>query len=433
MNFVCQSRMMGTRLCTILFLLTLIAITEFAGVHGVATLDSFCEKANSYSNSTCPDVSTFDIVDPAAYAGMWYEIGSTAQFKLLSEAGLDCLQSNYTLQLPNDPSGAALAVVNSGERSMGAIATLAITSISTGAKEICMNARDVCSYIGPSSAMMQSVTELRIVSDKVKSSLPEQAATLDDVAQKVENYAYNVSKEFTMLAKHVAKIQTMDGFLSAGNDSATNVDQLKLDMIAMSKHIDVFVEFMHEMDIARSLLAQVAVKLVLAGEFVCSVDITEASALIAAAEQSISLRAARMRSTHTAMNAASEVLQLADLKLPNNLSWSSPGVATQNATARGRLEFSILGLSDPYVIIALEGLPSRGYDAALLYSCTEDRLLDTIQQSFFVLSRRPTLQPATLNRFLAVASSLGIDLDCENPFLPSSCNGAPEGDAPTSM
>ena len=79
-------------------------------------------------------------------------------------------------------------------------------------------------------------------------------------------------------------------------------------------------------------------KLVLAGEFVCSVDITEASALIAAAEQSISLRAARMRSTHTAMNAASEVLQLADLKLPNNLSWSSPGVATQNATARGRLE-----------------------------------------------------------------------------------------------
>lgn len=95
------------------------------------------------------------------------------------------------------------------------------------------------------------------------------------------------------------------------------------------------------------------------------------------------------------------------------------------------MQFSILGLSDPYWIIALEGLPSRGYDAALVYSCTENNLLETIQQGFFVLSRQRTLLPATLDRFLAVASSLGVDLDCENPFLTSGCNsGEPQVEAP---
>lgn len=263
MNPLCQSRMIGTRLITLcrsLFLLILVSTREFGGVHGVVTPDPFCEKANNYSNSTgCPDVSTFDIVDTAAYAGLWYEIGSTAQFKLQSEAGLDCLQANYTLQPPSDPSCASLAVVNSGVRSLGAIATLGITSISTGAKDVCMGARDVCSYLGPPSAMMQSVTELRKVSDIVKRSLPEQAVTLNDVAQKVEGYGYNISKEFTMLAEHVARIQNFNGYLSAGNGSATaNVEQIKLDMIAISKHIDVFVEFVHEMATARSVLGQVS-------------------------------------------------------------------------------------------------------------------------------------------------------------------------------
>jgi hypothetical protein len=98
------------------------------------------------------------------------------------------------------------------------------------------------------------------------------------------------------------------------------------------------------------------------------------------------------------------------------------------------VQFSILGLTDPYWIIALEGLPSRGYDAALVYSCTENNLLETIQQGFFVLSRQRTLLPATLDRFLAVASSLGVDLDCENPFLTSGCNsGEPQVEAPASL
>lgn len=84
----------------------------------------------------------------------------------------------------------------------------------------------------------------------------------------------------------------------------------------------------------------------------------------------------------------------------------------------------MLGLTQPYWILSLEGLPSRGYEAALVYSCTENHLLGTIQQGFVVLSRQPTLLPVILDRFLGVASFLGVDLDCENPFLMSDCNSA---------
>lgn len=83
----------------------------------------------------------------------------------------------------------------------------------------------------------------------------------------------------------------------------------------------------------------------------------------------------------------------------------------------GCVQFSIMGLSVPYWIIALEGLPSHGYKAALVYSCMEDLVVGAIEQSFFVLSRTPTIQPEILERFINVAVSLGIDLECENPFL----------------
>lgn len=251
--------MKGARFISLLSLVVL--ATQCARVHGDGNLSPFCEKAiSNYSSGACPEVSTFDIVDTVAYAGVWYEIGSTAQFKLSSEAGLDCLQANYTLQLSNDTSQGAsqLAVVNSGRRSLGPVATLGVTGISTGAKDVCMSARGVCSQLSPPSQMMQSVTELRKIAFMVRKELPDQAEILNDVAQKIEGYGYNISAEFTKMAEHVHRIQTLDGYLSAGNNTASaNVEQIKLEMIEIEKHIDVFMEFVNEMTTARILLGQV--------------------------------------------------------------------------------------------------------------------------------------------------------------------------------
>lgn len=191
-----------------------------------------------------------------AYAGVWYEIGSTAQFKLVSEAGLDCLQATYTVQVNNNTT--SLAVVNSGRRVLGPVATLAVTSISSGTSDVCMNARDVCEYLGPASDAMQSVAELRTIADKLRKELPDQSDILETVAQQIERFASRISAEFTMMADHVQMIQRLDGSLSVGNDTATaNVEQIKLELIGISKHIDVFAEFVDQMATARSLLGQV--------------------------------------------------------------------------------------------------------------------------------------------------------------------------------
>jgi hypothetical protein len=321
------------------FTFILLLAIQIAGILGDANQGPFCAKAiaNYNTSGSCPEVSTFDLIDTAAYAGLWYELGSTAQFKLFSEAGLDCLQANYTLQVSNATT--SLAVVNSGRRSLGPMATLGVTSISTGAKDVCMSARDVCSYLGPPSGMMQSVSELRRIASIVRKELPDQATILDDVAQKIESYGSSISKEFTMVAEHVQTIQKLDGYLSAGNNTTTaNVEQIKLEIIEICKHVDTLAMFLDEMATARSLLGQAVLKLLIAGEFVSTVDVTEASALIGAAEQNILLRADRMKSSLRAMSTAAEVF-LADTSVPyRNSSWSLPGVATQNITNKGRLE-----------------------------------------------------------------------------------------------
>jgi len=87
---------------------------------------------------------------------------------------------------------------------------------------------------------------------------------------------------------------------------------------------------------------QAVVKLLLAGEFVSTVDVTEASALIGAAEQNILLRADRMKASLRAMSTAAQVL-VADASVPyRNISWSLPGVGTQNVTNKGRFEVGLI-------------------------------------------------------------------------------------------
>lgn len=242
----------------LLFFLVLFIALQFAKVISGIDLSPFCVKANS-NFGTCPEVSSFDIVDIAAYAGLWHQIGSTAQYKLMTEAGSSCLQANYTVQLSNDTNqGASLTVLYSGIRTLDPVATLGITSVSSASRDVCMNARDVCSLIDTSSNFMQSVTELRKIAFMVKKELPYQTEILDYVAQQIEGCGYNISKEFTMLAEHVQAIQKFDGSLSEGNGTATAiVEQMRLAMIAIGKHINVFVEFVNEIATARSLLDQV--------------------------------------------------------------------------------------------------------------------------------------------------------------------------------
>jgi hypothetical protein len=90
--------------------------------------------------------------------------------------------------------------------------------------------------------------------------------------------------------------------------------------------------------ICLSIFAQVALKLVVGGEFVNSVDVTEASVIIAGAEQSILVSMKRIEESVSGMRTASELI-LADLKRPmEEVAWDIPAIATQNETSKGKLQ-----------------------------------------------------------------------------------------------
>ena len=74
------------------------------------------------------------------------------------------------------------------------------------------------------------------------------------------------------------------------------------------------------------------------GEFVNSVDVTEASVIIAGAEQSILVSMKRIEESVSGMRTASELI-LADLNRPmEEVAWDIPAIATQNETSKGKLQ-----------------------------------------------------------------------------------------------
>ena len=237
---------------------------------GTLHLRSFCDRATSNATiTTCPTVSTFDLIDITAYAGLWYEIGSTAQFKLTTFAGMTRVEANYTVVQTTSSSSSdgdqllhsttTISAVNSGVRTLGPIATTGVAGINRGAKDVCQGARDVCSSLGSQSDLMQSVNELCKVAYLLADDRPDLSPTLTSVANQVQGYAFNISRELPMLARHVKEVQIQNGYLSEANGTAkARVEQLRLDLIAISKHVDVIVEFVNEMAAARKSLVEVS-------------------------------------------------------------------------------------------------------------------------------------------------------------------------------
>jgi hypothetical protein len=234
-------------------------------------LTSFCDRATSNTTiTTCPAISTFDLIDITAYAGLWYEIGSTAQFKLTTSAGMSRVETNYTVFQTTSSSSSSdddhhlhstttISAVNSGVRTLGPIATTGVAGINRGAKDVCEGARDVCSSLGSQSDLMQSVNELCKVAYILADDRPDLSPTLTSVAKQVQGYAFNISRELPMLARHVKEVQVQNGYLSEANGTAdARVEQLRLDLTAISKHVSVIVEFVNEMAAARKCLVEVS-------------------------------------------------------------------------------------------------------------------------------------------------------------------------------
>ncbi|CAM6025185.1 unnamed protein product [Sphagnum balticum] len=382
----------------------------------------FCKMAVARNVTTCPDIPTFDILDADAFTGTWYEVGSTAQFKLSAEAGMSCPQVTYSLATTPHTGfnqGVVFNVLNSGVQVISPLAALEVHNINQGTKDICWNARDVCSMLA-SGSLQQSLAELAQVSSRVEEGSPDEASTLRAVQSKISTATENITLQLDGLAYHMIDIQTHNGYLSQANGTdKSSVDEIKHAILQARQNKAAIMELVSQIANAREELIKVAFNLFLAGYVIQSVDITQASLLIAAIEVGIVSKTTNIGLSFTSIGSAAGLTLNNKPHIKKPLSF--PSTAFQNATSGGKLQLMIRGLPAPYWIIALEGFPSDSYEAALIYSCTQNLLASsTTQQSIIVISRTPQINPATLGRFMAVSGSLGIGFDCEDPFLFSS-------------
>jgi hypothetical protein len=241
------------------FLLQLLLSMLWEQVTGI-DFHPFCKMAVARNVTTCPDIPTFDILDADAFTGTWYEVGSTAQFKLSAEAGMSCPQVTYSLATTPHTGfnqGVVFNVLNSGVQVISPLAALEVHNINQGTKDICWNARDVCSMLA-SGSLQQSLAELAQVSSRVEEGSPHEASTLRAVQSKISTATENITLQLDELAYHMIDIQTHDGYLSQANGTEkSSIDEIKHAILQARQNKAAIIELVSQIANAREELIKV--------------------------------------------------------------------------------------------------------------------------------------------------------------------------------
>ncbi|KAH7276601.1 hypothetical protein KP509_39G013900 [Ceratopteris richardii] len=339
---------------------------------------SFCERALASVSCANPPTVNGDF-NVEEYLGRWYEIGCTASFKLLTEAGLICDQAVYSSSADGN-----LSLLNSGLRVIGLLAVAEVVGIDLAAGSACSAARDVCYQLPALADISQSLSN-RSLASRLNSSVQSAELALQS------------------LSDDVSLVQQTNGQISQANYTGdrtlnSSVEGIKLNVEEAEVEQQAILKFATELS---DIIGEVKEENTTAAEVLVTTSLKVAESVAAIA---VSLKAVEL---------ASEVLLTNGQPIEDASVSSVTGTITQpDAAAAAKLEVTIIGNEAPYWVIDLERSDDGSYSAALVYSCTEGT-----GKSLFVLSREPTLAQATLDGFLAKAESLGIYNDCEDPFL----------------
>ncbi|BBN02737.1 hypothetical protein MPTK1_2g17690 [Marchantia polymorpha subsp. ruderalis] len=381
----------------------------------------FCLNAPNVTK--CPSPPTFDLVDITAFGGKWYEIGSSARFKLTKEAGMACSQTNYTVMTSTSfwgPRTANMSFLDKGVNAVGNVAQFGVQQIAGAARGLCQNARDICKMLNSGSQIDQALTLVATAAGKIFLFHPTESATLNAVRASVGTAISAVNVALDSLSKNVTQIQYLDSQLSQANgtlkDNLSRLLNLTLKAGRVQDDIQSAVRALAD---ARGKIIQVAAKLVVAGGADLPIkavpDLGQAVFLLAAAENAILALATEVRLATLGVTAVAGLIAL-DSSKAGGFASANPGVAIQNATFPGRLDAVWASKRAPYLILSVDGFPNQGYNAALIYSCTEVPGAH-YKQALFIISRTPTLSQVVVDRFLGVAAFHGISTDCDDPFL----------------
>ncbi|GJP36709.1 hypothetical protein CLOM_g21185 [Closterium sp. NIES-68] len=390
-----------------------------------ATLCSFPPAHAQVAQPRCPRPPTVAQVNLSAYAGRWFEVGTSARFKLQRENGLVCNQARYTLTGAADSAGGAgtngsglsLGVENSGR-------LVASPAVLQSMASVAGNSRDACIALANVSSAAASAVQLL-------QSQPQAASAIADCSQ------VNATNEFLNIG---ATSRTISASVSTIASLAARISQL--DFQASSLNV-----------LANQLLLQASAAADKAGQ------IAYAASRIQSASSNCSGSSAASDGTNTwaAVSAAAASIVESANSLRDALNWVAAAVAPYAGSdivsislasiasvplPFGGIPTSVFGqavpsTSDPakltvtfnlfpsastepnYWILALEGSAEQGYESALVYSCTEPQGSDDPMPRIdvFVISRAPYMLEDELQELLGVLTGYGVVLGCDNPFV----------------
>ncbi|CAM6083937.1 unnamed protein product [Calypogeia fissa] len=375
--------------------------------------------SDSLSISTCPDLSTYNQIDLSAYGGKWYEIGSSASFKNLMEAGGVCAEAQYTME-----SSSSLKITNSDFLIATPIAMTSVGGISGSSSLVCAQARAVCSEVSASDSFLnEGLAKLWKFQSAISNSYPTEAGLVSTAASKIQQASNDFGPQLDQLSKYVNTVQTKNSQLSqTDGDASTIVGSIKSTLSLASSQVTTLDSTYQSISDGQMDLINVAKDLFQQGgdAMVQSLTLTDAATEILGGAKIIQAQVAGMSTALVASTkAATEVLK--DTEKPfYNVSTIS-GTATMNGSEAAKLSVIFTPVPGklfpaPYWILAVDGVSSSGYNAALVYSCS-NLLTGGVDQTLWVLARSPSLSQDVTNNFLNLAASLGIKQGCDSPFV----------------
>eukprot|EP00897_Mesotaenium_endlicherianum_P007023 jgi/Mesen1/6349/ME000328S05630 len=399
--------------------------------------------------ATCPTPQVVNTVQLDKYAGRWYEIASTARFKVQRENGLICNQASYGLQAQAEGSNASasVSVLNSGKLIADPFTTSAVVSIASSNNAIWRattaingNLRGIACAVG--AAYAPATSEGLAIDVQTRAQV---AAGLDAIAAALQSSWQAVER----LQKISAEVAAAEGRLS--QQRAPGVQQVApaLNATLGAPLSAACAQIGESMARVRASVATVTDLAVRAGLDYASASSSTAGspidgarsavnraeglvAYIVAADRAMNLTAAVDSEIADVRIAGSQIQQAAGNAAATAFSLPLGGVytpvlgqATQDPQAPGKLtvSFPLFGAapSEPnYWIIGLDGDARKGYEAALVYSCVEGSGTPAsggYEESAYFLSRKPTLEPGTRRKFLGLLQDGGISLASDNKLL----------------
>lgn len=372
---------------------------------------------------TCPTPPTIDNLDLRALLGSYYEVGTTARYKLRNEAGLVCARSNLSMDtippFQDRGSGVTIDVQNTGLQVVGTESVSALSKISYSAADVCANAARMCAMMDTSSKLSEAVLRISSVANHLTSSFPSDAATLSLASTMINSSVTSVKARLDGLARSITVISRIAAELSQG---AGPLDPL---LKALRSTVTLGSGEVHDLGsivignltLTRTLIAHVISYTTNANYIEL---LFEASTLIEQEIEVVSSQVSRIQGLLSSIGGPWADMIEADAILTNKTQTLvvTKGHAVQNPDERGNMILKMKQTTQPYKIIALEGLPIFGYSAFLVYSCNIDPNGDPVGD-LFLLSRSPSLATSSVSFFLNAATRLGISMDCDSIFVPT--------------